>query len=173
MKKELIAPIVVLTVICLIITALLAFTNSVTSPIIEEAAAARAEEARMQTLPEADSFEPIRVDNLPETIREVYQATNGAGYVFMITVKGYGGEMQLICGIDNEGKITACKTLAHGETAGVGAKTAEEPFRSQFTGVGEDLTGVSAISGATISSNAYIGAIQDAFTAFNLVKEAQ
>ncbi len=171
MKKEIVAPIAVLTVICLFIAAILAFTNQVTAPIIKAAADQRAEQARLETMPEADGFTKLECSGLPETVQEVYEANNGAGYVFMLKTKGYGGDMELICGIDGEGKITSCKTLSHSETAGVGAKTAEEPFRSQFTGVGEDLAGVSAISGATISSTAYIGAIQDAFTAYNLVKE--
>lgn len=172
MKKDIIAPIVVLTVICLLIASILAFTNQVTEPIITQAAELRAEQARVETLPDADSFEKLDVSGLPATISEVYKASNGVGYVFMIKTKGYGGDMELICGIGADGKITSCKTLAHSETAGVGAKTAEEPFRSQFAGVGEDLDGVSAISGATISSTAYISAIKDAFTAYDLVKEA-
>jgi len=51
----------------------------------------------------------------------------------------------------------------------MGSKTAEEPFRSQFPGKDEMLEGVSAISGATISSNAYLGAVADAFEAFRIV----
>ncbi len=172
MKKEIVAPIVVLTGICIFIAAILGLTNSITFPIIEAAAAERAEAARLETIPQADGFEQLQVEGLPESITEVYKSTNDVGYVFMIKTKGYGGDMELICGIDPDGKIISCKTLSHSETAGVGAKTAEEPFRSQFTGVGEDLSGVSAISGATISSKAYMGAIEDAFTAYHLVKEA-
>ena len=62
--------------------------------------------------------------------------------------------------------------MSHGETPGLGSKTADAPFYDQFAGQDESLSGVSAITGATISSTAYIGAIRDAFTAFQLVKEA-
>ncbi len=172
MKKQIVLPILVLFCICLVISAALAVTNQVTAPIIEEAAAKAAEEARLQVMPQAsDGFEKLEVSGLPETVTEVYRAKNGAGYVFMLAAKGYGGTMQLICGIDASGSITACRTLSHSETAGLGSKTAEPAFRDQFTGQDETLSGVSAITGATISSRAYIGAIQDAFTAFQLVKE--
>ena len=54
----------------------------------------------------------------------------------------------------------------------MGSKTTEEPFRSQFVGKDSSLDGVQAISGATISSTAYINAINDAFAAWNIAKEA-
>jgi electron transport complex protein RnfG len=90
----------------------------------------------------------------------------------MLTAKGYGGDIKIICGIDSDGKIIACKTLEQSETKGLGSRVAETPFQNQFTGGGASMDGVSAISGATISSSAYIGAVKDALTAFELVKEA-
>lgn len=174
MKKKgngYIKSIVVLTVICLVISAVLALVNDVTSPIIAKAAAERAEQARKEVLPEADSFLLLEVSGLPETVTEVYKAGNGAGYVFMLTAKGYGGDMELICGIDSTGHITACKTLSHAETAGLGAKTAEDGYRGQYAGQDASLAGVSAISGATISSDAYSRAIEDAFAAYSQVAQ--
>ena len=173
MKKALILPVVVLFCICLVVSAALAATNEITAPIISEAEAKAAEEARLQVMPAAtDGFQPVQAAGLPETVAEVYRANNGAGFVFMLSTKGYGGEMKLICGIDADGKITACRTMSHGETPGLGSKTTESAFRDQFAGQDESLSGVSAITGATISSTAYIGAIRDAFTAFQIVKEA-
>ena len=169
-KNDFVMPIVVLTAICLVITALLAFTNSATSAVIETAAKERARAARNEIIPEAEDFELLEVEGLPSTVKEVYSTTNDCGYIFMLTAMGYGGEMDLICGIDNEGKIISVNTLSHNETKGMGSKTTEEPFRSQFVGKDESLTGVDAITGATISSTAYLGAIADAFTAFNIVR---
>ena len=168
-KKDFVMPIVVLTAICLVITALLAVTNSITSSVIAKAAQERAEAARAVIIPDADGFELIEAAGLPDTVEEVYKATNNTGYVFMLSTIGYGGVMKLICGIDNDGRIINVQTLEHSETKGMGSKTAEEPFRSQFPGKDENLDGVEAISGATISSKAYLGAIGDAFTAFNIV----
>ena len=174
MRKDFVMPVLVLFCICLVISAALAVTNAVTAPIIAESEAEAAEAARLEVLPQAGEagFEALTLEGLPDTVTEVYRAVNGAGYVFMLSAQGYGGEMQLACGIDADCKITACQTLSHSETAGMGSKTADAPFRDQFIGQGEDLSGVEAISGATVSSEAYIGAIQDAFTAFKLAKEA-
>jgi len=172
---EYLKPIVVLVAICLVISAALAFTNDFTAPAIAKAAKETAESARLEVLPEADSFELLELSNLPETITAVYAADNGAGYVFMITCDGYGGAgtMNLICGINADGLITACKTLSHKETAGLGSKTAEADFKNQFIGSDASLSGVDAITGATISSGYYISAVGDTFAAFKIAQEAQ
>lgn len=171
--KNIIKPVLVLTCICLVVSVLLAYVNSVTSPIISEAEQKAAQEAMAEVLSEADAFEQITVDSLPERVDEVYRAENGSGYVFMLTTKGYGGDMKLICGIKADGTIEACKTLSHSETSGLGSKTAEDPYRNQYCGKTADtLSEVDAISGATISSTAYMNAVKDALTAFEMVKEA-
>ncbi len=172
--KNMIKPVLVLTCICLVVTALLAYINTVTSPIIAEAEQKAAQEAMAEVLSEADSFEQVTIDTLPERVTEIYRSENGTGYVFMLTTKGYGGDMKLICGIKADGTIEACKTLSHSETSGLGSKTAEDPYRNQYIGKTSDtLNEVDAISGATISSVAYKSAIEEAFEAFNKVKEAE
>jgi electron transport complex protein RnfG len=170
MKKDFILPILALTLICLFISAALAITNSYTEPVIVKAAADRAEAARSEVIPEADSFELMQVEGLPVTVREVYRTTNDVGYIFMLTASGYGGDISIICGIGPDGKIIATKTLQHTETKGMGSKITEEFFAGRFPGKDSALDGVDAISGATISSKAYLGAIKDAFTAYDMVK---
>ncbi len=172
--REIIKPVLVLTCICLVVSALLAYVNTVTAPIIAEAEQKAAQEAMAEVLPKADSFEKVNADSLPETVDEVYRAENQAGYVFMLTTKGYGGDMKLICGINSDGTISACKTLSHSETSGLGSKTADDPYRNQYCGKTADtLSEVDSISGATISSTAYKNAIEGAFEAFETVKEAE
>jgi len=172
-KADFVQPILVLTLICLVASALLAWINGITAPIIEETEAAIAAAARMEVLPEADDFTKVDAA-LPEGsfVTEAYKANNGAGYVFMITCNGYGGKntMNLICGIDADGKIVATKTLSHKETAGLGSKTTEPGFRDQFVGQDSSLSGVDTISGATFSSNYYIEGITSAFEAYELLK---
>lgn len=177
MKKnfnEIVKPVLVLVCICLVVTALLAYINSVTSPIIAKAEQEKTEQAMSEVLTEAEGFRPVEIDNLPERVTEIYSAENGSGYVFMLTTKGYGGDMKLICGIKSDGTIEQCKTLSHSETSGLGSKTAEDPYRNQYCGKSSDtLSEVDAITGATISSTAYKNAIEDAFKAFDMVKEAE
>lgn len=177
MKKnfnEIVKPVLVLVCICLVVTALLAYINSVTSPIIAKAEKEKTEQAMSEVLTEAEGFRPVEIDNLPDRVTEIYSAENGSGYVFMLTTKGYGGDMKLICGIKSDGTIEQCKTLSHSETSGLGSKTAEDPYRNQYCGKSADtLSEVDAITGATISSTAYKNAIEDAFKAFDMVKEAE
>ncbi|MCI7086017.1 FMN-binding protein [bacterium] len=177
MKKtfsEIIKPVLVLTLICAVVTFALAYVNSVTAPIIAKSQEEEAQKARAEVLKDGDTFTKIDVDNLPQTVTEVYRAENGAGYVFMLTAKGYGGDMKLICGINSSGEIEECKTLSHNETSGLGSKTAEDPYCSQYSGKTADtLNQVDAITGATISSNAYKNAVTDALEAYKTVKEAE
>ncbi len=171
--KDFLKSVLVLGVLCLIISAALAITNSKTAVIIAAAATEEAELARQAVLPEADSFTKLNVSGLPSTVTEVYKADNGTGYVFMMATKGYGGEIKLICGIGTDDKITSCTTLSHSETQGLGSKITEAAFEELFVGKDEVLDGVDTISGATISSSSYINAVKEAFLTLNLVKEAE
>ena len=165
------APILVLVLICAVMSGLLAVTNGVTAPIIAAAEAKAQEEARMEVLPGADSFEQEEIAGVPASVTGVFQASNGAGYTFSITTQGYGGKntLKMAVGIDMDGKITGTKVLAHKETAGLGSKITSDAFQGQFSGKDRGLDGVDNITGATFSSNYFRAAIADAYTAFDLV----
>lgn len=90
----------------------------------------------------------------------------------MVEGKGYGGIVKGIVGIDADGIITGTKILSHSETPSLGGKTAEEPFQSQFPGKDSTLSGVSVISGASVSSRCFIGMVTQAFSAYDIVKGA-
>ena len=174
MMSDFVIPIAVLVIICMVMSGLLALTNGATAPIIAAAEAKANEEARLEVLSAADTFEKVEADGLPDAVREVYKAANGAGYTFSLTTTGYGGKntLKMTVGIDGEGKLTGVKVLSHKETPGLGSKiTADENFYGQFPGL--DAAGAAAadtISGATFSSNYYKAALADAFTAFEQVK---
>ena len=173
--NDFVKPILVLALICLVMSATLALINSVTRPIIEDTEAQIAEAARMEVLPEADGFKEMDID-IPEdsSVTAVYEATNGAGYVFMVTEDGYGGKdtLNIICSIDADGKIVYTKTLSHSETAGLGSKVTEDGFKDQFMGLdSSEIESIDRISGATISSNHYLDGVRAAFDVYeNIVK---
>lgn len=169
--SDFVAPIAVLVIICAVMSCLLALTNDATAPIIAAAEAKAKEEARMEVLPEADSFLQVEIAGLPASVTEVFQAENGAGYTFSLTTQGYGGKntLKMAVGIDMDGKITGTKVLDHKETAGLGSKITTDAFQGQFPGKDRGLEGVDNISGATFSSNYFRAAIADAYTAFDLV----
>ena len=189
---DFVLPIVVLVLICAVMSGLLAFTNKVTAPIIDEAERAANTAARKEVMPLADAadgadpFEEVKPENLPESaaadlppsITGVYKATNSAGdtvgYTFSITTQGYGGKntLKMAVGVDMDGKITGVKVLDHNETVGLGSKiTTDQRFMGDFINKGAaEIDGIDKISGATFSSNYYKAAIKDALTAFELVK---
>lgn len=173
------APIIVLVLICVIMSGLLAFTNGITAPIIAEAERKANEEARLEVLPSADAFEKVEAGSLPDAVREVYKASNGAGYTFSLTTTGYGGKntLKMTVGIDGEGKITGTKVLSQSETPGLGAKIVSDAnFYGQFPGKDaayvSDIKNIDTISGATRSSNFYRLALTYAFEAYDMVKGA-
>jgi len=165
-----IKPILVLTLICLIVAGVLSITNSFTAPVIAEGAAQRESDVRKAVLPDADGFEAVDIAGLPPSVTEVYKATNGVGYVFSLSVNGYGGNIIILCAIGEDGKIVHNSVTEQSETQGLGSRVAGAPFQDQF--IGKDagsLSSIDTISGATISSKAYLRAISDAFTAFDTI----
>ncbi|MCL2764401.1 MAG: FMN-binding protein [Treponema sp.] len=177
MKNDFILPVLVLSLICFVVSGALAFINSKTQPVIEAAAKERAEKARRDIIPQADDFELLEIEGLPKRITDVYRATNNTGFVFMITTHGYAVEdIKLICGIDMDGKIIKTATLSQNETQGLGTPIFEQPHAGQYWNRDKNgIESIAAITGATITSNAYKNGIRDAFMAFEIVlqKEAQ
>lgn len=173
--NDIFKPIIVLVCICLVVTGALAYVNSVTKPIITEAQEQEAAQARKEVLPSADDF--TRLDaSLPDGALDAYKANNGAGYVFTVAEKGYGGEMKLIVGLNPDGSVCSVKTLSHGETVGIGSRVADNSsgYSKNYKGKTEkNYSEVDALSGATISSKAYKKAVSHAFEAFDAVKGAK
>ena len=174
--KEIRKSIVVLVVICLLTSAALAVVNHFTAPVSKANAEARAEQARLDAVPDAASFQLVET-TLPEVV-SAYLALDEAGspmsYLFTVEGKGFGGTIQVMCVIGTDGLIRACRTMdVSSETTTLGGQTANESYTGQYTGQDASLSGVNAISGATITSTAYRGCVETAFEAYELVKEAQ
>ena len=146
---------IVLGLIALIAGCALGLTNEVTAPVIKEQALAAADEARRAVLPDATDFEELAVNN--DSIDYCYKGlANGEtkGYTAQVTVKGYGGEIEIVVGVDNDGVIT-------GINVG-GAKTKEPAFTEQFKGLSSPLTlkgNVDSVSGASVSSGAIVNGV--------------
>lgn len=167
--NDILKPVVVLTVICIVVSGLLGLTNSITAPIIEENARLAADAARIELLPEAtDGFDMVEGVEM-EGVTEVYKAKNGVGYTITAFGKGYGGNVNYMVAFDDAGKIVNLKVLSHEETAGLGSKIENPEFLAKFKGTDKELTSsdIDMIGGATISSNASLDAVNTARKAFN------
>ncbi len=163
--KEFVVPAAVLTAICLVVSAALAGTYQLTEPVIEAAKRAEADASRVVVLPGGADFKEVTVSGV-ENIVEAYEAGNGAGYVITGKAKGYGGDLQVMAGIDKDGKIAGVKLMDNNETQGIGSKTGEDAYTSQYKGKDSTLEGVTAVSGATISSKAFQSAVTSIFQAY-------
>jgi electron transport complex protein RnfG len=164
-------PIVVLCAICIVITGALAATNGVTAPIIEAATAAAQEAARMELVPEANSFELVEGVSV-ENVSAIYVADNGEA-VITCHGKGYGGNITVMVAFTTDATVKQIKITEQAETAGLGTKiVSEASFQESFAGLPvADFTvnDIDKISGATISSKAVTAAVNAAMDAYALI----
>lgn len=99
------------------------------------------------------------------------------GIAFVVgSREGYGGNIDIMLGIDPQGGILGIEVLSHLETPGLGAKIVEKPFKQQFVGrslentrwgVRKDGGDIDQITGATISPRAVVKAIERGLRVFD------
>lgn len=91
---------------------------------------------------------------------------------FESSAKGFGGDINVMVGINvANNKLTGISVVKHSETPGLGARIKDEPgFAKSFAGkpLGKKLTkgDINALSGATISTNAVLAAVNKAQATF-------
>ena len=171
--NEYIKPFVVLVCICLVVSFLLAFTNSRTEPIIEENARIEAERTRREVLAGAEDFTQLLVDADALGIRSAYRENAGLGYVVTAAYKGYGGEVVVTVGLNNDGEIVGLSANVGTETTGIGSRAGQSDYTGRFIGLTGSADGVDTISGATYSSSAVRFGVNAALAAFDTIKEAK
>ena len=121
-QSSILRPTLVLGLITLVVSALLVLTYNITGvgvagPAISDEMLAMAAEI----LPGGDGFEDAGVGS-SATVPAVIKTSNDAGYVINAIGKGYGGDMSVLIGLDNDGKITGVKVYEMAETPGIGTK---------------------------------------------------
>lgn len=119
-------------------------------------------------------------------INGVVTASDGSsdlGYVVTVTdSEGYGGDIQMTVGIQNDGTVLGISFLSISETAGLGMRAKEPEFYEQFAGKQvekftyvKDGTGsqsddtIDAMSGATVTSNAVTNGVNAAIAYYTNV----
>ena len=168
--QEMIKPLLVLVVICLVVSALLGFTNSVTAPIVEENERIAAEQTRRAVLAGAESFTEIECDAEALGITSAYKEDSGKGYVITAGRKGYGGQVVVTVGIDGSGKVVGLSANVSTETSGVGSKAGLPAYTDKYIGLSGSADGVDTISGATYSSTAVRNGVSAALAAYDAIK---
>lgn len=165
--KEYIKSIVALTIICAVIAVAMAGVNYFTAPAIKEAEDNAVKEALLEVLPDGNEFTKLEIESLslPATVEEAYEESSG-GYVFKLKTAGYSSDFIIMCGINADGKVSGALCIASGETLGY-----EKTFGESFKGLDADgVNNVDTIAGATKTTAAYISAVNDAISAFEILK---
>ena len=168
--QEMIKPLLVLVVICLVVSALLGFTHSVTAPIVEENERIAAEQTRKAVLAGAESFTEIDCDTEALGITSAYKEDSGKGYVITAARKGYGGNVIVTVGIDGSGKVVGLNANVSTETSGVGSKAGLPSYTDKYIGLSGSAAGVDTISNATYSSTAVRNGVSAALAAYDAIK---
>lgn len=177
---------IILTIITLVSGVALGAVYEITKAPIANAQEQAKQEAYKQVFEDADSFDDLEVDAKEAAeavkaagvddgaeINEAVEAKQGGetiGYVITATdPNGYGGDIQVSVGIQNDGTVNGIAILSINETAGLGMKASEPEFYEQYSGKQSDHFYVSkdggegeqidAISGATITTRAVTGAV--------------
>lgn len=108
--------------------------------------------------------------NIDEVVKAMGAEGSVLGYVYTVTTsEGYGGDITFTVGINNSKVVGGISILSINETAGLGMN-AEKVLKPQFAGKQVDSfkytkTGavaddeIDAISGATITTNAFTNAV--------------
>lgn len=113
------------------------------------------------------------------TVNEVKQ--NGSdGYIITVTAhNGYDGDLQIALGIGNDGIIKGFSTVVCNETPPLGGQCTSDEFAQMFvdmkagevthvsSGANKDDNQIDAISGATITTDAVLTAVNGAVAYYN------
>lgn len=151
-----------LTIICAVVSLLLALTNSITAPIIEQQENAAVGEAFKKVLPSGEEFEMVDLSKfeLPQTVEEAYSEKNG-GCVVKLRTAGYGADLVLMCGVNKDGVVEGVQYISGNETLGYETTYGENLKNATI----DTIDDVETIAGATKTTGAFKDAVKDALNA--------
>jgi len=179
--------VLVLTLVAVIMGGILAFVNHLTEgPINAQKEKALAD--GIKTVMVCENLTVAKTDEVKQndakgkeltyTIYQVKDAQGAdLGAAVESTTGGFGGDLKVLVGFDPEGKILGYTLLEHAETPGLGAK-ADKWFQKGAKGdiigknpsepltVSKDGGQVDAITASTITSRAFLAAVNNAYKAY-------
>lgn len=176
-----------LSLICLTVAVLLAQVNKMTAKPIADAKAMKLQNAISEVVPEFDNDPTAEAFTMPDGQGDsllVYPAKKGdqiVGYALnSFSNNGFSGNIQIMVGFDMEHKIVNYSVLQHAETPGLGSKMSEwfrDAAKPSQLIIGRDLSkgalavskdggDIDAITASTITSRAFLEAVNRAYTAY-------
>ncbi len=176
-----------LLIICLVVAVLLGQVNKLTARPIAEAKAKKLENAIMEVVPEFDNnpvTEAYKMLVGDGDSLMVYPALMGdelVGYAINTNSNnGFSGEIEVMVGFDTNSKVINYAVLSHAETPGLGSKMVawfKDLTRPNQSIIGRDLSKgdlkvasdggvIDAITASTITSRAFLEAVNKAYAAY-------
>ena len=187
LESSLLNMVLVLTGVAVVMGGILAYVNHLTEgPINEQKAKALAD--GIKSVMGVDDVTVANTDTVKENDAKgkeltyiIYETKDAKGQDLGAAVEsttgGFGGDLKVLVGFNPEGKILGYTLLEHAETPGLGAK-ADKWFQKGEKGdiigkdpadpltVSKDGGQVDAITASTITSRAFLLAVNNAYTAF-------
>lgn len=188
LESSLLNMVVVLVSVAVITGGLLAWVNNVT----EEPIRIQDELALSNGIKEVMGVENLKVTSTEDVVNTVngkeqhfvvHKTEDAEGNFIGAAVEsmsmGFSGELKVLVGFDAEGKILGYTVLQHAETPGLGAK-ADKWFQKDGKGcivgrkmdaskplvVNKDGGDIDAITASTITTRAFLAAVNQAFAAY-------
>ena len=176
--------VIVLTGVTVVAGALLGYVNELTKGPIAEANAKALSDAIKLVVPgftnnPAESPEIVELNGVSY---KVYKATKDGEFIGAAvesSANGFGGALTVLVGFDKEGNIIDYSLLSHAETPGLGSKAADwfkKGQKGDITGknpgegalvVNKDGGDVDAITASTITTRAFLNAVNNAYAAYS------
>ena len=186
LESSLLNMVLVLTGVAVIMGGILAYVNHLTEgPIAQQKAKALAD--GIKSVMGVDELSVAKTDTVRQNVggKEltyiIYQTQDAQkkdlGAAVESTTSGFGGDLKVLVGFDPEGKILGYTLLEQAETPGLGAK-ADKWFQKGEKGdiigkspaepltVSKDGGQVDAITASTITSRAFLLAVNNAYNAY-------
>lgn len=176
-----------LSLICLTVAVLLAQVNQMTAKPIADAKAMKLQNAISEVVPPFDNNPIEEAYLMPDGQGDsllVYPAKKGEEIVGFamnsFSNNGFSGTIQIMIGFDMEHKIVNYSVLQHAETPGLGSKMADwfsDLSKPNQSVIGRDLSkgalavskdggSIDAITASTITSRAFLEAVNRAYAAY-------
>lgn len=155
---------VFLAVVSAIAGGALAFANEMTAPVIAANNEKTEKAALLQMYPDASEsdFEEVELKSESTMVQKVYKYKDL--FIFNMKVSGYKDGTTFLVSINGDDKIIDnFLAMSNGDTKGLGSKVLEDDFRNSLLQKSSEEE-LDTISGATVSSQPVVDAINEAST---------
>ena len=178
--------VLVLTGVAVVMGGILAFVNHLTEGPISEVNKKKTDDG-IKTVMVCDNLTLAKTDTVTQQVNGkeltfiVYQVNDqqgkDLGAAVESTTGGFGGDLKVLVGFNPDGQILGYTLLEHAETPGLGAK-ADKWFQKGEKGdiigktpsepltVSKDGGQVDAITASTITSRAFLAAVNNAYNVY-------